>query len=184
MRIVIAVATAVLLASTSLALACGTERWAVKTGTDADARAVVTVAQAAQISDLVAFPRPANPNSRPNSRFAPTELNVFAVSAILTVIKREKDEDYHLVLSDPNNPDVTMIVESPDPHCAIGSAFASDIASVRQAIDDQFGPIRGKQHPGLPVVVTGVAFFDLLHGQEGVAPNAIELHPLLSIQFE
>ena len=27
--------------------------------------------------------------------------------------------------------------------------------------------------------VTGVAFFDFDHGQTGVAPNAIELHPIL-----
>jgi hypothetical protein len=27
--------------------------------------------------------------------------------------------------------------------------------------------------------VTGVAFFDFKHGQTGVAPNAIELHPIL-----
>jgi hypothetical protein len=27
--------------------------------------------------------------------------------------------------------------------------------------------------------ITGVAFFDLLHGQTGVAPNVIELHPIL-----
>ena len=27
--------------------------------------------------------------------------------------------------------------------------------------------------------VTGVAFFDYKHGQTGVAPNAIELHPVL-----
>ena len=27
--------------------------------------------------------------------------------------------------------------------------------------------------------VTGVAFFDYDHGQTGVAPNAIELHPIL-----
>ena len=27
--------------------------------------------------------------------------------------------------------------------------------------------------------VTGVAFFDFNHGQTGVAPNAIELHPIL-----
>lgn len=25
--------------------------------------------------------------------------------------------------------------------------------------------------------ITGVAFFDILHGQRGVAPNGIELHP-------
>jgi hypothetical protein len=27
--------------------------------------------------------------------------------------------------------------------------------------------------------VVGVAFFDFQHGQTGVAPNAIELHPIL-----
>jgi hypothetical protein len=30
-----------------------------------------------------------------------------------------------------------------------------------------------------PARVTGVAFFDFDHGQDGVAPNAIELHPLV-----
>ena len=28
--------------------------------------------------------------------------------------------------------------------------------------------------------VTGVAFFDFNHNQTGVAPNAIELHPILA----
>src|SRR5260370_28165320 len=142
---IVATATAILLVSTSLALACGKERWPVKTGTDADAGAVVTVAQAAQIGDLVAFPAPARPDSQRNNRFAPTETTVFTVSAILTVIKREADEDYHLVLADPNDPSVTMIVESPNSHCAIGSAFANNIATVRQTIDARLGPIRRKR---------------------------------------
>jgi hypothetical protein len=30
----------------------------------------------------------------------------------------------------------------------------------------------------------GVAFFDVVHGQEGVAPNGIELHPILMIDFQ
>jgi hypothetical protein len=30
--------------------------------------------------------------------------------------------------------------------------------------------------------VTGVAFFDYDHGQTGVAPNAIELHPVLGFR--
>jgi hypothetical protein len=28
--------------------------------------------------------------------------------------------------------------------------------------------------------ISGVAFFDVIHGQRGVAPNGIELHPALS----
>jgi hypothetical protein len=30
--------------------------------------------------------------------------------------------------------------------------------------------------------ITGVAFFDVLNGQRGVAPKGIELHPLLSFK--
>ena len=30
--------------------------------------------------------------------------------------------------------------------------------------------------------ITGVAFFDFKHGQTGVAPNAIELHPILGFR--
>jgi len=33
------------------------------------------------------------------------------------------------------------------------------------------------------VTVTGVGFFDFLHGQTGVAPNGIELHAVLDVQF-
>ena len=30
------------------------------------------------------------------------------------------------------------------------------------------------------VTITGIGFWDLIHGQTGVAPNGIELHPVLS----
>ena len=33
------------------------------------------------------------------------------------------------------------------------------------------------------VRITGVGFFDYLHGQRGVAPNGIELHPVLDVEF-
>jgi hypothetical protein len=81
-----------------------------------------------------------------------------------------------------------MIVESPAPHCAQGR-FAQQIQAVRDAIDGQF-PVFTEDETvmirvrlNIPVTVTGVAFFDTLHGQEGVAPNGIELHPTLSISF-
>ena len=55
---------------------------------------------------------------------------------------------------------------------------AATVVGVLQTIADQFGPIRGGLQPGTAVTVTGVAFFDRFHDQEGVAPNVIELHPL------
>jgi hypothetical protein len=39
--------------------------------------------------------------------------------------------------------------------------------------------------PQTPVAITGVGFFDRVHGQTGVAlKNGIELHPILAIDFE
>src|SRR5438132_8457312 len=110
-----------LLASGCAALACGTERWPVKVGTDRDAIKVATSPQVATIAQLRLIAAPAHPNSRRSTRFAPTELTTFQVKGILRVIKKETDQDYHLVITDPVNPRVTMIVESPDPTCASGS---------------------------------------------------------------
>lgn len=66
-----------------------------------------------------------------------------------------------------------MIAEAPQPGCAVGAtAFRRKrLASSRIAI-------RLCQR----AVVTGVACFDFKHGQTGVAPNAIELHPILAFQ--
>ena len=33
------------------------------------------------------------------------------------------------------------------------------------------------------VVVRGIGFFDRLHGQTGMAPNGLELHPVVGITF-
>ena len=61
--------------------------------------------------------------------------------------------------------------------------FTRQIEAVRAALDARFGKVSAKKAPNVPVTVTGVAFFDILHGQEGVAPNGIELHPILAISF-
>ncbi len=189
MRFAIAAASAIILASTSLALACGEERWSVKVGSDQDVSHVAGTVSPSTIAALTNLPRPQNPNHRPNNRFAPTEITPVAISGILVVIKPEDDQDYHLVIVDPGNLDLQnkahrMIIESPDPSCAAGSRFAAQIAAVRQAIEAHFnGPITRKLHVQMPVRVMGVPFYDPLHGQEGVAQNGIELHPILAIQF-
>src|SRR5262249_8568325 len=41
---------------------------------------------------------------------------------------------------------------------------------------------RTRVHVCARASVTGVAFFDFRHGQTGVAPNGIELHPILSFR--
>ena len=182
MRRAILGAIALLMSAYSV-LACGTERWPVKIGTDRDATRVANFPQPTTIVQLGSIPAPAHPEQRRSSRFAPTELTTFQITGVLTVIKREADDDYHIVIADPADPQATMIVEAPDPSCASGSVFLDSIAFARRTVDQRFGEIR-RIDTNVPVTVTGVAFFDVLHGQEGVAPNGIELHPILVIAFQ
>ena len=161
---------AVLLVSASAAFGYGTERWQVKTGTDRDARSVTNLPKPTSIAKLTSIVAPAHPDARRNSRFPPTELTTFQVTGTLKVIKREVDDDYHIVIADPANPRVTMIVEAPDPNCASGSQFLDNIVLVRHVLNQRLGKIV-RLEPNVPVTVTGVAFFNTPHGQEGIAPN-------------
>ena len=63
------------------------------------------------------------------------------------------------------------------------SPFASAIAHARAEFDDQFTATTSFQTTNVPVRLAGVGMFDFLHGQTGVAPNGIELHPVLEITF-
>lgn len=160
---------------------CGVERWSVKTGTDADA-GLIQLQSTTQttIATLVALPTPATLPA--NNRIQPTETTVFQLHDTLTEYKLEDDSDYHLVLKDSAGK--TMIVEIPDPACVGSSSpLLSGIRHARSQFDARFTPTGSFQMANVPVAVTGVGFFDFQHGQTGVAPNGIELHAVLDVQF-
>jgi uncharacterized protein (TIGR03437 family) len=160
---------------------CGAERWPVKTGTDADSKLVnLNNVTPTAIATLTALPAP---SSKPNNnRVQPTETTQFALNATLTEFKLEDDSDYHLVLSDPAGK--TMIAEIPSPSCVgAGSPFTAGITRARSVFDARLKATTSFKPANLPVQVKGVGFFDFLHGQTGVAPNGIELHPVLDIIF-
>lgn len=162
--------------------ACGVERWSVKTGTDPDARLVdLRTAVPTNIVHLRALPAPAQPPL--NRRVRPVETTVWSLDARLVRYKQEDDSDYHLVLSDAGGR--TMIAEIPAPECVgASSPFLPDIRAVRVAFTAAFHPTTASfQRVAVAVHVTGIGFFDFKHGQSGVAPNAIELHPILSIRW-
>src|SRR5437773_69314 len=160
---------------------CGVERWSVKTGTDQDAGLVnLNSPTTTTIASLIARAAPASiPDSR---RVQPTETTLFIVNATLTKYVLAYDSDYHIVLTDSIGR--TMIAEIPSPGCVgPGSPFAAGIAHARAQFDAMFAATANFQTANVPVQITGVGFFDYLEGQEGVAPNGIELHPVLDIQF-
>lgn len=160
---------------------CGVERWSVKTGTDVDAGLVnLGAPNSTTINSLLAI---AAPNSLPdNRRVQPTETKVWVLNATLKKFVLAYDSDYHMVLTDDAGR--TMIAEIPAPSCVgPGSPFAAGIAHARAQFDAMFTATTTFQTVNMPVQITGVGFFDYLEGQEGLAPNGIELHPIIDIIF-
>ena len=160
---------------------CGVERWSVKTGTDSDAGKInLSSTSSTTIASLAAL---AAPSSLPsNNRVQPTETTVFQLHTTLDEYKLEADSDYHLVLDDKSGH--TMIAEIPDPACVgSGSPLLTSIQKARSEFDAKYAPTGSFQTANVPVTVTGVGFFDFLHGQTGVAPNGMELHAVLDVQF-
>jgi hypothetical protein len=164
-----------------LAQSCGVERWSVKTGTDADIGKVNVSSQSS--NTIVTMRGWTAPSPIPaNNRVSPFETTVWVFNATLTQYKLESDSDYHLILSDASGN--TLIAEIPLPACVgSGSPFLSGITNARTEFNARFTPTSSFQTANIPVRIVGVGMFDFLHGQTGVAPNGIELHPVLDIIF-
>lgn len=161
---------------------CGTERWSVKTLTDGvPLNARVANATVGQLRGLLA------PHPLPATRAA-LERQAYTVRAVLIGWKLEADQDLHIVIADSVTPEQTMIAEIPSPACTQRTPAhyrARIIAARAEAIRELGEPRASFETFSVPVpaTLTGVAFFDVLHGQSGVAPNGIELHPVLDLAF-
>lgn len=164
---------------------CGAERWSVKTLSDQDAANVHFLPEPATVSQLRAIPVP--PALPADERIGDTELKVFTVTGRLVEAKLEDDRDIHLVIADLDDPAQTMIVEFPDAQfCsgAVDSAHAAEMLDARAAFISAFGAPPSTRFERLSgtATVTGVGFYDVIHGQTGAAPNGIELHPVLAFR--
>jgi hypothetical protein len=164
-----------------LAARCGTERWGVKTLTDPDAERVQI--DSPIIGTIEELRTLARAYSDTNIR-TPAEEAVYSVEGIVVAYKRENDADLHVVIR--NDIGEEMIVEFPHPRCLQGSRVLEEARSARTKFLGFVPPFRTArvQRPLKPirVRVTGVLFFDRNHGQIGVAPNGVELHPVIGIE--
>jgi hypothetical protein len=159
---------------------CGVERWSVKTlqdpaGKAMDLSKITRTTVGALRSKLVQ-------RGPGGSRGQGVESAVYEVQARLVSAKLEDDDDIHLVIKGATSSG-TMIVEFPAVTCA-SSATAGAKTRMKNARNafvaacgmpgaSSFTMLNGK------ATIRGVGFFDFLHGQTGVAPNGIELHPVL-----
>jgi hypothetical protein len=158
----------------------GTERWSQKVLVDAAVSTINFTPISANVAYMVGISTPAPSTTAP--RIAGVEDKTYNVTCKITIKKVESDNDYHLVMSDGTH---TMIGEIPDPNCsaASSSAYVNDYIAARNFIDAHIasGNVSNVNLPN--VVIYGVAFVDPPHGQTGAAPNNLEIHPILNIQF-
>ena len=160
---------------------CGEERWPVKTLSDPREKLVNYKPHDSSIGRLRKKPHPhVGPNTK---RIEGVETTNYRVAARLVEMKLADDRDIQLVIAVPSAPAKTMIVEFPDTTCngASSSPKKGKMASARSAIIAACGQPSSSHFTNLGgrANITGVGFFDIPHGQIGVAPNAIELHPVL-----
>ena len=163
----------------------GVLRWSVRTGADADAAHIGDTVVPITIHELAAFPAP---NSRDpqfqEHRIQPVETTIYRVQATVTAYKEETNGDYHLILTDENGE--TMVAAAPNPDPAFvspSSRWAKEIAAVRKAIDERLHPTFRFSESHLKVRVTGLGYFSYPHGVRGEAKNAVQLHPVIAIEF-
>lgn len=161
-------------------IVCGKERQTVKTLQDQGAGRVDFTPTPATVEELRALD---TPGTGQHKQRLPGEFTTYRLKVRVRSFKFEDDSDIHLVVSSTTDSTKTMIVELPNPACTsqagpknrrrMADARAKLIRSCGRPGEQRFTRLRGT------ATITGVAFFDVLHGQRGVAPNGIELHPVL-----
>jgi hypothetical protein len=160
-------------------------RYEIRTGVDEAARRVSRTPVDTTIEELVSLIPPEDLRAlrASNKRAGPVEFTTYRLEARIVTCKLEHPSgDFALVLQSPSG--ATMRALVPDPASVDPSSrWLSDIAAVRKQIADKLDPQRSFKESDLKVRITGVGFFNLPHHQRGGAPNAIELHPVLSVEF-
>ena len=168
---------------------CGKERWDVKTLSDPDTTKI-NFNQLVQttVHEQVSLAAPGLGKDVPRSE---NETTVYQIKCRILGFKSESgvkgDKDIHIVLEDPDTHE-TMIAEIPNAQCEsiLKTSREQQFVDLDQWFIDNIGNPTGKYYQmpnAVTVVLTGVGFFDFNHGQTGVAKNAREIHPVLSMEL-
>jgi hypothetical protein len=134
------------------------------------------------------------PASANNSRASTEEKTIYVLEATITDYKQEKthkskgktikgDDDYHIALKGEDGS--TLIAEIPKPNCLLNTPepLKSMITQARADFDAKFHVTGSFKTTNAKVRITGPALFDRAHGQRGLADNAVEIHPVIKIEF-
>lgn len=170
-----------MIAAILIAALCGSERLAVKTLRD-PATGALLPARKDTVAELVSLSAPRWSSRATRRRI---ERQVVQLEVEVIAFKSEADGDIHAIIRDAaaagdfgspiGRP--LMVAELPKPACAFGSIHASRMIKARA----DFLRLVKKQHVGR-LRLTGVVFFDKVHGQIGGARNGVEIHPVLKVE--
>ncbi|MDP9329838.1 MAG: hypothetical protein M3P11_04250 [Actinomycetota bacterium] len=162
------------------ATSCGVWRWPVKTLSDKARTKVDFTPKSVRIDRLRNLTAPTS-LSTSTPRIKGVEFKTYRLKVQVREAKIEDDSDIHLVIASRTARRHTMIVEFPHPSCvdkpfkrhAMRAARSSMLNNCGSLSTSSFTKLKGN------VTIIGVGFWDEKHGQTGVAPNGIELHPVL-----
>ena len=158
---------------------CGEWRWPVKTLSDPDRKKVRFSPRRRTIAQFRRRTPPSNLGAS-TPRTTKVEFHTWTLHAKPRKAKIEGDGDIHLIIVAPKHPHRTMIVEFPKRSCVAAPFKRKQIAGARRRFINNCGSMSGAwAYLKGSVDVRGVGFWDSVHGQTGVAPNGIELHPVL-----
>jgi len=164
----------------SAGTSCGEWRWPVKTLSDPDRREVDFDERSVRIRTLRSLRPPDTLRAR-TPRRGRVERRTYDVVAQAVAAKIMEDSDIHFVIAIRRHRQRTMIVEFPDRRCVASPFKRARMRAARRSVLDECGDLSSSAFTDLAgrIRVRGVGFWDSVHGQRGVAPNGIELHPVL-----
>ena len=106
------------------------------------------------------------------------EMQVYRITGIIDKVKRYRDGDYHIRLTDGH--DNYVITEAANPDCdfAFSSVFIEKFREIESLIETS------NLQEGDTISVIGVSFVDLDHHyKRKQAKNNLELHPILKLEL-
>jgi len=164
---------------------CGQERWGVKTLSDPDTSLInFDTPKLTTVTEQIHMERPEGSMQERQS----TETIEYEFDCNILGFKREKDQDFHIVVADLNTGE-RMVIEIASPECE--SVKQSGRFAEMKTVHDWFEQNIGVPHYSfyyLPqpkeVRVTGIGYWDFLHHQTGMAANGREIHPVLSMSLK
>jgi hypothetical protein len=158
----------------------GNERWDVKTLQDSLAHKINFTPKQTTVGNLTTL-RHVEKVGNHTERFG-NEFVCYQIDCRIREYRLEEDGDYHLVLVDMKDSSKTIIGEIPDFNCekVKTSKFIKNFIDARVTFQKYILPKHGVKD-GV-YTITGVCFYDKIHGQLGVCKdNGLELHPIMDI---